>query len=383
MKSGLKLNEIIWEITGKCKNGCSYCGSREEWYKPVNNELILKIAQEIANFPPKAIDISGGDPLLVDFEIHKELVRILKEKGVECKILINPKSYRGMDNYDLIAERFELLSLYDWIGISLNDEEEIELWKEKVGIVKNCTIISNFNDGNIHLFDKIAECVTLTESKNWQVQLTMNEVGAQINDANFDILSAKINGVHGINIIVADNMNEGSCWAGTSSIGILSTGDIVPCLSMRSWCARNIDIQGNIFEGLGKIWREKFTAYRFEDFVCCKDHCKRCFKKVARNERTANKNGDIMPPIPEELTRRYVYGVTRNAPREYGSGQIVYGVGMGPPVVTVYAVQSPNSGRPDFDYPRTYTNDTSNGSVQPLITVHDIEQFLEEQVTRT
>ena len=84
----LKLKEIIWEITGQCKNGCSYCGSKKVTNQPNPSEKTLKhIIDEIVKYPPEQIDISGGDPLLISFSIHEYLTNELKAKSVSVKML--------------------------------------------------------------------------------------------------------------------------------------------------------------------------------------------------------------------------------------------------------------------------------------------------------
>jgi MoaA/NifB/PqqE/SkfB family radical SAM enzyme len=57
----LKLKELIWEITGECKNNCSYCGSKKTNDKTVSDGVVLQIANKIAKYPPNEINISGGD----------------------------------------------------------------------------------------------------------------------------------------------------------------------------------------------------------------------------------------------------------------------------------------------------------------------------------
>ena len=100
--SHLKLKEIIWEITGKCDNKCPYCGSKEVWNEEIDEYAIRKIASRICEYPPGEINISGGDPLLVPFEIHRDIVEAFKEKGIQCKILINPKTFINNSFYSFI-----------------------------------------------------------------------------------------------------------------------------------------------------------------------------------------------------------------------------------------------------------------------------------------
>lgn len=265
----LKLREIIWEITGRCENGCSYCGSKEVWNELIDEEQIVKIAKKIAEYPPEEIDISGGDPLLVPFVTHEKVVGILKDAGIKVKILFNPKSYAKCDK--------NIFLLYDWIGISVNTEEEFNIVKD---IPLNFTIITNFNTQNLYLYDVIEDFVK-SRKAIWQVQFTMtNKKDLAIYENKlaqsnlFNKMASSIK--NGVRIIAADNMNDGPCGAGTSSIGILHNGDVVPCLSMRSWTNIEHHVKGcliNDSESLEDIWKTKFNKYRYESFECCKDKC--------------------------------------------------------------------------------------------------------------
>ena len=353
--SHLKLQEIIWEITGRCKNGCEYCGSKGAWSVPVDTEKIIKIAQNIAKFSPAEIDISGGDPMLVFLPTHIEVVKILKDAKVKCKIIVNPKSL--CRKQDTSSTNEKIISLYDWVGLSVNTEEELELlnnclvpssgpsWFPN----RKCTIISNFNLQNIFMYSEIEEFVKKHELM-WQVQYTMyknpnDPLAIYNNEKALGFFSSQISNsiAQGIRVVVADNANCGSCGAGLHSIGILYNGDVVPCLSMRSWLDIDSVVVGNILDEtsgrkndninygykcdqgyndyhenpLKYIWENRFNKYRFESFDCCKDFCKnKCVEiKVAKKIKTTkedeeiNKDWDNLKIISPSLTRVIVYGV--------------------------------------------------------------------------
>lgn len=348
--SHLKLQEIIWEITGKCNNGCEYCGSKDAWNTPIDDDVIIKIAQNIAKFPPAEIDMSGGDPLLVNFETHKTIVGILKDKGVKCKIIINPKSTRHPKSYttSIIAE---ILKLYDWIGLSVNNEEELKLLINGFPIEKS-TIISNFNLQNVFLYNEIEEFVK-KNNLMWQVQYTMyqdqnNPLAIYNNEKALKFFSKQISEsiCNGVKILIADNANCGGCGAGLHSIGMLYNGDVVPCLSMRSWVDIKDVVVGNILEEdwlidpldktaelkykenpLKYIWENRFNKYRFESFKCCKDHCgnKRIeinlIEKKQKKSNNFEEELDIFKktePIFPPPYRVVLYGVTPGNVKVYG-----------------------------------------------------------------
>lgn len=276
-KPQCKLSEVIWEITGRCENACDYCGSKEGWNEEIDNEKIVDIAGKIADYLSDGdVNISGGDPLLVPQLTHQQVVQWLKEKNNKVKIIVNPKSFK--DRKDLIGGD-GILDLYDLIGISINSVEELNLIKdiEKYPFGK-ITIITNFNIFNVWEYDLIEEFVNKT-NLTWQIQYTMSNEKAKTiynNKSAKEFLFGKITKSFEkkTKLLLADNLNNGSCGAGKSSIGILSNGDVIPCLSMRSWCDLNKVFQGNILkESLEDIWENQFKEYRFGEFECCKDLC--------------------------------------------------------------------------------------------------------------
>lgn len=382
----IKLHEIIWEVTGKCNNRCEYCGSKDAWNATIDNNTIIKIAENIALFPPEEIDISGGDPLLVDLATHEIITNVLKDKKVKCKILVNPKSINKRQ------ETIKVLSLYDWIGISINTSEELKLM-DGYGInnvLKKSTIISNFNLQNIFIYNEIEEFVK-KHNLMWQIQYTIykdsnDPLAIYNNDKALAFFSSQISKsiADGVKILIADNANCGNCGAGMHSIGILFNGDIVPCLSMRSWLEINSVIVGNILNEknsqknkdvnygyktdkgyndykenpLKYIWENRFDKYRFFSFECCKDKCKnKCVEIKSVNKsipiEKIPKDPDLcekipkMPPCPPTI----VYGVFPRPPRVllYGiggqEGTYVYACpgGWDNGTIQVYAVNMPSS----------------------------------------
>ena len=382
MQNGkLILQEIIWEITSACHNNCDYCGSKG-LPQVIDETKIVAIAKQIAKYAPKAIDISGGDPLLVSLDTHRELVGILKEKKVVCKIIINPKSVEKSLTWAQDNAPSTILMEYDWVGISVNDARELEIvnkdafkglthYEDGIDLFSKSTIITNFNVANLFLFDKICSFVK-QNNMTWQIQYTMyketsNPMSVYENESASEFLFKKINDAmdEGVRIVVADNMTASPCSAGTSSLGILFDGSVVPCLSMRSWVktespwsqttmngeflGRLIEIEKD-FDSVGEseeydgyaenplkyIWEHRFHEQRFGTFKSCKDHCNnKCF---ARSNLVSKGAEDGMPPITgwksikNPPDRMILYGVMPELDKTF-----VYGV-MKDTIVTVYAV---------------------------------------------
>lgn len=337
----LKLQEIIFEITSECKNNCSYCGSKEVTNIATDEDRIRNIVDKIAEYGKiDKINISGGDPLLVSYETHKYLVNTLKNIK-EKTILINPKSLIKESVSSTPSYIQDIFCIYSWIGISINTKEELNIYKnykkEHNRYGSKYTIITNFNTTNIFMFDEIEKFVK-EQDLMWQIQYTIykdenNEKAIYNNEEAFIYFQEKINKSNA-RIVLADNCNNGRCGAGLHSIGITYDGNVLPCLSMRSWIGdKNLPWQGSVFiEGmtLEDIWENNFRDYRFKEFKCCKDHCKnKAINKIAKvtidTVTITQQEWDKITPL---------YGIQKDYPQKVYPAKF--------PDVSVYSVVTPN-----------------------------------------
>ena len=329
----IDLQEIIWEITGKCLNNCSYCGSKDIRHEEINESRILKIATEICKFPPKEIDISGGDPLLVSKKTHLAITKMFKSKGVKCKILANAHSIAKVRHND--SEALKILDYYEVVGLSVNTKEELGLAEDYYH--DNMVVITNFNIVNIFLYEEIEKYVERHNS-SWMIQFTMyhddSELALYNNDKALEEFVKKVqNSLNKkIKIVMSDNITTGPCSAGSKSIGILSNGDVVPCLSMRSWVNDMESIsQGNVLSNLLQdIWENKFSEYRFKEFKCCKDHC---------NNKTVSDKISMRITLPEIKLDLPKTWPTITYPQRTPNQTILYGVTPCQDGVMVYGVR--------------------------------------------
>ena len=347
-KPHLELNEITWEISDRCNNNCSYCGTKcssTDNISEADNSKIIKIAENIAKHPPKKVCISGGDPLLVSPSVHSVIAEIFRNVEIKTSIIVNPLSWRTNNRFRTHKENEHILGEYDKIGMSVNTKEELEEAKSVIGYFydfnKNIVIITNFNTSNIFLINKIADFIIKSDlpSKTWQVQFTIykdrtNPLAIYNNEEALKYLNEQLNNHKDkILIIVADNANTCDCSAGKNSCGILSDGYVIPCLSQLSWL-RNDEINDrkalNILETpLGVIWNS-YDYNRFESFECCKDACNN--KQIVLKEEDAFITTST-PTITDRSTWKWNKG---NAPYYPNQNQVL-----------VYAVFSPDdSGTP-------------------------------------
>lgn len=278
----LDLKEIIWEITNCCNNKCSYCGSTQVTNKvcDTSEEQMVAIAKAIAAYPPESIDISGGDPTLVSSLTHTKILEVFRNAGIVPKILMNPLSIVNNTWKKVDA----VISQYDVIGVSINVEDEYTIFNEhqKKFDMSKVTFVSNFNKTNLWMFDRLL-ALAMQYNRPWQIQFTMYteensnaiyESEIAINEFFTKIADARSKYAK---IALGDNINRGTCTGGIHTLGVLSSGAVIPCVSMRAWI-KNVEAhtQGNLLKGdsLKDIWETQFKDQRFSQHKCCATHCK-------------------------------------------------------------------------------------------------------------
>ena len=266
-----KLKDIIWEFTCKCNKNCSFCGSKDIiGNADVSYETVDLIIQEIIQQKDlEFLTITGGEPA-----IDKSLPTVVNQFNAERPDL----KIRILTN-GLFLESKECMSLLNYestgLGVSVNTQKDI---KELEDLVKNAhefknkiTMITNFGNHNINDFLYLKEF-----SSNfglWQVQLTIDDE-LQLNQDKIKTLLNYLDITENGNthVIRADNFNSLPCSAGKESCSITYKGEVIPCLSFRSW-RKTLDIQGVIEKpgDLTDIWNNKFEKYRNNKCACCKD----------------------------------------------------------------------------------------------------------------
>lgn len=348
----ITLNEIVWEITGRCEKNCYFCGSADVKDSEIDEDKIKKIADAIIKFPPRNIDISGGDPLLVSRATHEYITDLFRTYEISHHIIVNP--------FSITKENINTLALYDLVGISCNSKGDLQRIKDldiPHSNVCEFALITNFNLNNFFSYNEIEEYVK-DKGISWQIQYTVfreyNPLALYENEEALIEFSKRVEKSinSGIAVVISDNMNGNRCFAGTYSIGITQDGKVLPCLSMRSW-KNEIDsaYAGDILKhGLKEIWENNFNDYRFSTFGCCKDVCKN--KVIATYElskATEKESIEIKETTIEDVIELY----KKQTPKF--PGQVVfpempanpppvfvyYGVFTGVPTIVAYAITAP------------------------------------------
>jgi len=310
----LKLEEVIWEITDLCNRNCEYCGSNGYMRKypsecrETDFSGIVETAREIASYPPKEITISGGEPGLVPAPILQEVYDILHKVGCVVKVITN-----GM----LFATETEIWRTFDWIGYSVNTQDDVALLRlRRTKLPSNITIVTNFGKHNIWDFDMIADAVG---DFTWQVQLTMGT--HRLTSDGIKYLRDKLQKVRA-NVILADNLQDThDCGAGIRSCGILFDGSVVACLSERASYQTKPHIYGCLkTRTLKTIWENEFKDIRFDGIS---HSCRNCMSYPCEEDSLEEvsiipERPCIVPAFPERPTVT-LYGVS-------GGNVIAYGV---------------------------------------------------------
>jgi MoaA/NifB/PqqE/SkfB family radical SAM enzyme len=277
------IHEILWEFTLDCNKHCKYCGSKK-WMKStktITDKHRLDIAEQIALLKPKNVDFTGGEPS-VKLNNLIDCIKMIADKSPDTNIKILTNGYLFDEkNWNIFSNGVKentTDSLMCAYGLSINENEDFivagNILANHNNILNKITMITNFGKHNLELFDKLEKTAHLFGA--WQVQLTIDE-NLQLDEDDIVILLNKLKEaqINNENIVIADNLNDGKCTAGINSCGITYDGDVVPCLSMRSW-STDMKSQGNILfdeTNLIKIWENKFTQYRNRKLsqLCCKD----------------------------------------------------------------------------------------------------------------
>jgi MoaA/NifB/PqqE/SkfB family radical SAM enzyme len=261
----LQLREILWEVTNKCNKNCDYCGSKDVMgaCEPLSDDDTLNIAREIAKSGVNQVVLTGGEPGCLNDELFINIIKLLKHAMIDVKIVTNGLALEKNISQDIKT-----------YGLSINTLEDIETCEHELELADKITIITNFGTHNIWNIEKIYEFAI--DYPIWQVQLTMGEY--QLPADGIKLLREKLEGYSNDGdciIVFADNLQRyHTCSAGLRSCSVTWDGNIVACLSERSYNNDNMKIYGNILKKpLTEIWREGFQDIRFEcGRKCCRDY---------------------------------------------------------------------------------------------------------------
>ncbi len=119
--SGLRLESIIWIVTGRCNLCCKHCYATPYRSEPeLGREAALKLAEEIAEAGVKYINFTGGEPLLRS-DIFELLERCI-DLGIDVSIFTNMLLVN-----DEVARKLARLDVYTLTSLDGHRKEVFEL----------------------------------------------------------------------------------------------------------------------------------------------------------------------------------------------------------------------------------------------------------------
>ena len=351
--NNLKLKEMLYELTPRCNKNCKYCGSSGVMnkQKESSKEVYDKIVNELLNYPPEEITLTGGEPSICSY--FEEVVDKLSGK-MNVKIV---------SNGTIFSKDIKILNKLFQIGYSINTEEDVNNFKNKIlpqwkdmfliELPRKITMITNFGTHNIWEFEKLFNFFKESKFSVWQIQLTMGEY--QLNETGIEYLKDKITNINSSGkfeslfplssenkqlIVLADNLQEQhDCTAGINSCSITYDGLVVPCLSERSW-RKDLRINGDLKkQTLEEIWEHSFKDKRFKNI---NESCRECIKYPQCKKIEKKENNKLL----EEMLKKGVW-----PPEKYKNPYDPYKdwdveitmYGTGSPTTFVYATFSPGS----------------------------------------
>jgi MoaA/NifB/PqqE/SkfB family radical SAM enzyme len=314
----LKLREVLWEITAACDKNCDYCGSKDIINKKdLDDTAVLQIAAQLAAYVEE-VTLTGGEPGLLHPDLFNKVVQLFVDSGVRVKVITSGRLFA--------AEGFNLQCL-DVIGVSINTPDDVAYMRD--ALPNDNTMITNFGKHNIWDFTEIEEMAE--HFKCWQVQLTMGE--QMLNADGIIHLREKLANSyllqHGVVVVLADNLQVcHQCAAGMRSCGITYTGDVIACLSERSY-GGNLVVYGNLLQrDIKDVWENEFKDARFTGSrQCCRDYV--TYPQADEHEIDEYDRDDsdilditsdiMLPPRAPSQPHAMLYGVSGGQIMVYGS----------------------------------------------------------------
>ena len=307
----LNLKEVLWEITPKCNRNCAFCGSSD--IVNIEDELdwddIMTIGDNIAK-NAETIIMSGGEPLTIPATKLQEIKNICVEHSTNLDIVTNG---------DLLGKKH--MGIFRNIGLSINSLEDIrglnvELLT-KLSQKSDIVFITNLNKLNAFEIGRIIEEARRIRQCHcgFQFQLTMykDDDDAKIDGEHIKHLRERLTYESNrmqMPYIFADNLQEvHECSAGLNSCGILFNGDVIACLSERSW---NVDyeVHGNLLsDDLNDVWRKGFVEQRFGVY----DGCRGCFNyevctnSIFDDSNECDDSDECLEMITEPFKPNHIY----------------------------------------------------------------------------
>lgn len=285
-----KLQDALIELTKRCNLRCSHCGSSCEAEAPEPDKELsaadwVKVVKELAGMGVEKVIFSGGEPTLVPgLEAVIANAHVL---GLKYGLITNGLAM----SEELIAclKKFPPFG----VGVSLDGANSVhnairnndQSWSRAIQTIMRLQdegirvcAVTTLSGMNLPGFSRLAYLMgRVLEIECWQLQLALpaGRMGEQkhllLSQRDFKRVCSLIRAFKGnypeIQVEAADcfGMAEpgvirtqawSGCGAGLTTMGIDSTGRIMPCLSLRDhFC-------GHVRDGIRNVW-EKSAGFDF------------------------------------------------------------------------------------------------------------------------
>lgn len=172
---------VVWELTLKCDQSCSHCGSRANL--PRNNELTTKeaisLAKELVELKPKEVVLIGGEAYL--HEGFYEIIKFLSYHQILVSMTTGGKSITPA-----IVEKSRIAGLKN-VSISIDGlEPSHNLIRRNKGSFKaasnaleyfrsqgiSIAANTNINRINKNELEELYQFLKISGIKSWQIQIT-------------------------------------------------------------------------------------------------------------------------------------------------------------------------------------------------------------------
>ncbi|MEW5951923.1 MAG: radical SAM protein [Elusimicrobiota bacterium] len=306
-----RLECAVWEITLKCNLNCIHCGScaGEKREKELSREEALKLCEDLKEAGCLSVALMGGEPLLrPDFWDIAEKVRAL---GMDLSVITNGTIYKE-EYFKKLAELKPRAVAVSIDGAKKETHEKIRgsigCWEKSWKFINRAieeklpvSLITTVSKINISQLKDLSDMI---KGKNiaWQIQTAGSEgerfpkeyllsreefyaVGVFIDwlRKNYTPDIMPVIGAHDLgyySAFLGDLSVYGQwpgCQAGKTVIGIRSSGDVLPCLSLND---SNFIVANALDRRIKDIWNDDkifapFRNFKKED---AGENCRSCDK---------------------------------------------------------------------------------------------------------
>lgn len=316
-EKALTLTEFTWELTQRCNLQCKHCGSDctlSSTGRELSREEALRVVRELEAFQIGRIVFSGGEPLLCPY--WRDLAQAFghrAELGVVTNgTLVTPRTAWELKQYGFVV-----------VSVSVDGLERRHDERRSVGNFKQCmTAIRYIREAG--LVPAVNTTVTKTNLPDlpllreqllkegvlsWQIQpavpsgrmdqhrgdiLSTEDIWRMVQfayESNFaggtpTVFLAETVGYYSVMETLARKAAYGretlpvwkGCPAGVRSMGILATGELIGCISLRGEAFRERNVRDLWHDGMtisdywshpdAFAWRRKLRPEKLGDKCC-------------------------------------------------------------------------------------------------------------------